>query len=429
MRLGSIRARLLAWSAVLTFGALLFAWLALSGLLHDFVARRLEAELAATARGILAASTWDDTGTFTVSPAPADPRFERPVSGWYWQVTGADGVLARSESLLGGQVEASGGAHLGPDGAALIAWTEDYTAPGDAGRLTVTVTLPAAEAAAELAAVRRPLAVSLATLAVALLLAQGLAVSTGLSDLTRFARGVAALRDGRAETLPDARSAELQPLAEELARLVAAKTAQLDRARAAAADLAHALKTPLAVLANRAGPEDAELIARMNRILDWHLRRARAAGAGLNPAARTDVTAVLADLGLVLGPEARRRGVAIETAAEGAPHFRGDAEDLAEILSALAENAVKWARSRVRISARACPEGLEIAIADDGPGIPAPERDRLLARGARLDEGTPGHGLGLAIAADRIRAYRGRLVLDEAETGGLRVCVILPAAR
>lgn len=428
MRPGSITGRLLAWSAGLTLGALVFAWFALSVLLEDFVTRRLDGELEAAARAVMAASGWDETGAFSVVPPPADPRFERPMSGWYWQVTDENGVLARAASLLGGRVETRGATYLGPDGAELVVHSEDFTAPGDARRLTVTVTLPAAEAAAELSAVRSPLALSLAVLGVAVLLAQGLAVRAGLADLTRFARSVAAMRDGRAVVLPEVRSAELRPLAEELSRLVAAKTAQLERARAAAADLAHALKTPLAVLANRAGPEDAVLIARMNRMLDWHLRRARAAGAGLDPAARTDVSQVLKDLELVLGAEARRRGVTIETAATDAPAFRGDAEDLAEILSALAENAVKWAARRVRISARACREGLEIAIFDDGPGIPAPERDRLLARGVRLDRSTPGHGMGLAIAADRISAYGGRLVLDEAEEGGLCARVVLPAA-
>lgn len=124
---------------------------------------------------------------------------------------------------------------------------------------------------------------------------------------------------------------------------------------------------------------------------------------------------------------APRRGLTLEIGASHAPDFRGDPEDLAEIVFALAENAVKWASARVRVAGRRCPEGLMIEITDDGPGIPEGARARLLTRGARLDEAVPGHGLGLAIASDRIAAYGGRLELGEADGGGLAVVVILPA--
>jgi signal transduction histidine kinase len=427
MTLGSIRARMLAWSAGLTLGALVLAWVALSAVLADFVNRRLDAELTAAARGVMAAAEWDAAGAFAVLPPPADARFDRPLSGWYWQVSDGAGVLARSPSLVTGKLGPDGADRTGPDGAALVAHVAAFTAPGDGRRLTVTVTLPAAEAAAELAAIRRPLALALAVLAAALMAAQVLAVRAGLVDLTRFARAVAAVRDGQSETLPPAQAAELRPLSDELSRLIAANAAQLDRARAHAGDLAHALKTPLAVLANRATPDDAALIDRMDRTIRWHLKRARAVAAGLDPNAHAAVAPVLDDVALVLTPEARRRGVTIEVAAKDVPDFRGDAEDLAEIIGALAENAVKWAHSAIRLAARACPEGLQITLTDDGPGIPEADRARLLTRGARLDETTPGHGLGLAIAADRIAAYGGRLYLCDAPTGGLAVAVTLPA--
>lgn len=426
MRLGSIRARMLAWSAGLTLGALVLAWLALSAVLADFVSRRLDAELTAAARGVMAAAGWDAAGAFAVLPPPADARFDRPLSGWYWQVSDGALVLARSPSLVTGNLGADGTGRTGPDGAALVAHQAIFTAPGDGRRLTVTVTLPAAEATAELAAIRHPLALALAVLGAALMAAQVLAVRAGLVDLTRFARAVAAVRDGKADTLPPAQAAELRPLSDELSRLIAANAAQLTRARAHAGDLAHALKTPLSVLANRAKPEDAALIDRMDRMIRWHLKRARAAAAGLDPSAFAPVATVLDDVALVLTHEARRRSVTLEVTAASAPDFRGDAEDLAEIIGALAENAVKWASACVRIAARRCPEGVEITITDDGPGIAEAERARLMTRGARLDETIPGHGLGLAIAADRIASYGGHLTLGQARGGGLAVTVTLP---
>lgn len=423
----SIRARLLLWSAGLTLAALGVAWLAMSAVLADFVARRLEAELAAAARAVMAAAEWDADGGFAVIPPPADPRFDRPLSGWYWQVADGTAVLARGASLVTGSLGVDGTAAAGPDGAALVSHVAAFTAPGDGRTLAVTVTLPAREAAAELAAIRRPLAAALAVLGAALLAAQGLAVRAGLADLTRFARGVAAVRDGTAEALPDAQAAELRPLAAELARLIAANAAQIDRARAHAGDLAHALKTPLAVLANRAGPADAPLIDRMDRIIRWHLKRARAAVTGPDSMARCAVAPVLADLARVLAPDARRRGVTLTLDAAGVPPVRADAEDMFEILGALAENAVTWARAAVHVAAHPVPGGVEITIADDGPGIPAPDRDRLLHRGVRLDETTPGHGLGLAIVADRVAACGGTLTLEDAAGGGLRVRLRLPA--
>lgn len=418
---------MLAWSAGLTVAALVIAWFALSAVLADFVNRRLQAELTAAARGVMAAAGWDAAGAFGLRPPPADPRFERPLSGWYWQVADGTAVLARAPSLVTGNLGPDGAGRTGPDGAALVAHVARFTAPGDGRRLIVTVTLPAAEAAAELAAIRRPLALALAVLGAALLAAQVLAVRLGLVDLTRFARAVAAVRDGRATALPPAQAAELSPLSDELNRLLAANAAQIDRARAHAGDLAHALKTPLAVLANRAAPADAALIDRMDRIIGWHLKRARAAAAGLDPAAHAAVAPVLEDVAMVLTPEARRRGVTLRIAAEGVPDFRGDPEDLAEIVGALAENAVKWARASARIEAAPRTGALAITVADDGPGIPEADRAHLLARGARLDEALPGHGLGLAIAADRTAAYGGRLELGQAEGGGLAVTVTLPA--
>lgn len=424
---GSIRGRMLAWSAGLTLGALALAWVVLSAVLADFVHRRLDAELTAAARGVMAAAGWSVEGRFAVVPPPPDPRFDLPLSGWYWQVGDGATVLARSASLVTGDLGADGTGRTGPGGVALRVATVAFTAPGDGRQLVVTVSLPAAEAEQELAAIRRPLAVALVVLAAALLAAQAVAVRAGLSDLTRFVRTVAAVRDGSAGQLPQARTTELRPLSDELNRLLAANARQLDRARAHAGDLAHALKTPLAVLSNRAGPEDAALIDRMDRIIRWHLKRARAAAAGLDPAARAAVAPVLGDVALVLTPEARRRGVALHLAAGAAPDFHGDAEDLAEIVGALAENAVAWARSLVRIEATGGPDGLRITLTDDGPGIPAAERERLLTRGARLDEAAPGHGLGLAIAADRVAAYGGRITLSDADGGGLCVVVTLPS--
>lgn len=424
----SLQSRLLLWAGSLTVLALVAAWLALSAVLEDFVGRRLAAEQIAVGRGIMAGAEWQANGILRLTSAPADPRFDVPLSGWYWQVADGTRVLLRSASLVTGDLGAEGQVTIGPDGAGLRLHHARFTAPGDGQELIVTVSLPQAELHRELGSVRQPLVLALLILGGALLAAQGIAVRAGLMDLTRFTQAVAQLRDGKRIQFEPPRAAELQPLAKELDRLVATNRAQVERARAHAGDLAHALKTPLSVLANRADPEDAALFARMDQLVSWHLKRARAAGAGFDPAARTAVGPVLEDIALVSGSEAQRRGITLKIAPVTVPDFRGDAEDLIEMIGNLVENAVKWAASQVTVAAQAGQGRLMITVEDDGPGIADAQRATLLKRGARLDEGVPGHGLGLAIVHDRAVLYDGTLDLETSEQGGLLARLDLPAA-
>lgn len=424
--MSSIRGRLLLFSAGLTAAALLTAWAGVSLLLEGFVGRRMEADLQAALRGVMAASDWRAGGEFAVSPPPADPRFAAPLSGWFWQVSDGGRILARSESLVTGDLGPAGEGPLRPQAAALVLRQARFTAPGDGRLLIAAAALPQAELERELAAIRRPLTAALLILGAALIAAQMLAVRLGLRGLARFAADVARLREGELKALPPPAAAELRPLAEELDRLTAANAETVARARAHAGNLAHALKTPLAILIDRAGPEDAALIARMDRTIRWHLKRARTAAP--SPRGRASTREVLADLALVLGPEARRRGIALSFDAEAAPDFRGDAEDLTEMIGNLAENAVKWAQSAVEVRAFASGGRLRVAVRDDGPGIAAEDRARLTARGARLDEAVPGFGLGLAIVGDLCALYGAALLLEAAEGGGLQAVLDLPAA-
>ena len=423
----SLRGQLLAWSAGLTVLALGAAWLGLTVVLSDFVQTRLQAELRASLRAVMASAQWTDAGVLVVTPPPPDPRFEQPLSGWFWQVSDGQQVLARASSLVTGTLGAEGLAQSGPDGEPLQTLRQAFTAPGDGRSLVASVSLPQSEARDAIARIRAPIWIGLALLGGALALAQVIAIRLGLRDLTRFAAQVSAIRQGKADTVDVPQMTELQPLAAELTRLLAANAAQIARARAAAADLAHALKTPLAVLSNRATPEDAEVLSRLDRMIRWHLTRARQGADGGDPAARCPVAPVLQDVVLVVGADARRRAISFTLAVDDAPDFRGDPEDLGEIVAALAENAVGWAKGQVRITARADDDLLRITIDDDGPGIAPQARAALLQRGARLDSRDGGHGLGLAIADDRVRAYGGQLRLDASDLGGLRVDMRLPA--
>lgn len=275
-------------------------------------------------------------------------------------------------------------------------WTASAQASGDGRGPVVTVTLPCAEADAALSRIRRPLATALVVLGAWL-----------LTDLERFVHGSAALRDGRANALPEMRGGGgVAPLAAELSRLIAARDGQTARSRAQRADLGHALNIPLAVPADRAGTEDAALSTRMDTMIRWQLNRMRASDAGLDPAARAATSS---------------------TQSAGSPDVRGAAEDPTEILGALAENAVARARRIVRLASFAQDGHLVVEIGDDGPGVPAAYRARVPERGARPDDAAPSHGL--AIAADRVQAsgapWRSRTSLQAA----LLASVTLPAAR
>ncbi|MFN3643067.1 MAG: sensor histidine kinase [Gemmobacter sp.] len=416
----SLAARLMLAAAGLTVMALAAAWVALSALLADFVDRRLAAELEAALRGVMAAAAWDDEGRLTVDPPPPDPRYEQPGSGWGWAVAEGGAVLAAAPSLLGAPIAAPGA----------ILRARDFTAPGEARMLTVTVSLPAAERAAALDRIRRPLLASLVVLGLALAAAQLLAIRLGLGAVRRFAADLDRLRLGRLDRLPEPGVRELVPLARALNALLTANADTVARARTHVGNLAHALKGPLATLTLRARGRDAALLAQMDRMIRWHLRRAAAAGPMAGIARAAQVGPLLADLALVFAPQAERRGLTLDLDPGRLPAFAGEAQDLAEMLGNLIENALAHAGSTVRLTAPdAGPGRLVLAIEDDGPGIPPAERDRLMARGARLDEGGDGSGLGLAIVADLAGLYGGTLSLGAAPAGGLSARLDLPAAR
>jgi signal transduction histidine kinase len=261
--------------------------------------------------------------------------------------------------------------------------------------------------------------------------------------LRRLQQGLAEVHAGRAQQLGGRFPREVQPLVDDFNAVLDRNAEIVERARKQAGDLAHGLKTPLAVLAQgadaaRAQPERlpglpalvAEQVAHARRQVDWQLARARAAAARAVPGVHAEVAPIVAGLLRVMDRVHADRGLRLEAAPiDPGLAFAGEAHDLQEMLGNLLDNACKWARHEVRVSASGGEGGtrLRLQVDDDGPGIDAAQRERALARGARLDESAPGSGLGLAIVHDRVRLYGGAMVLDVAPGGGLRVAVELPA--
>jgi signal transduction histidine kinase len=283
------------------------------------------------------------------------------------------------------------------------------------------------------------LAVLLLVLAVVLLGAGFAQARSGLLPLGQLRSRLSAVRDGQERRIDGTYPAEVQPLVNDLNSLLDHRDKAVQRALAKAGDLAHGLKTPLAVLAQEADRVDAEghrevadtihhQVERMRRQIDYHLARARAAASGGTPGAHCVVLVSAEGLSRTLLRIYAARGLDIEVNISPEHSIRGQREDLDEMLGNLLDNACKWAKSAVRVQSLREDGSIVILVDDDGPGIVPEMRDVVLQRGVRADEAAPGSGLGLSIVRDLAEVYGGTISLENSSQGGLRARLQLPAS-
>jgi len=265
-----------------------------------------------------------------------------------------------------------------------------------------------------------------------------LQVRKGLSPFDELRARLSAVREGKDQRIGGSYPTEVQPLVNDLNALLDHREQIVRRAQAKAGDLAHGLKTPLAVLAQEvervkaAGqPELAASIGqqleRMRRQVEYHLAHARAAASGATPGARCEVRASAEGLIRTLMRLYADRGIAIQLDPGPEYSVQTQREDLEEMLGNLLDNACKWAKSRITVASSANAGSILITVDDDGPGLDPAKRDLVLQRGVRADEAAPGSGLGLAIVRDLAELYGGSIALDASPTGGLRSRLQLPA--
>jgi signal transduction histidine kinase len=277
-----------------------------------------------------------------------------------------------------------------------------------------------------------------ALVAVLCMLLGFLQVRRGMSPINQLRNRLAAVHQGVDARVGGGYPAEVQPLVDDLNALLDERERRVARAMAKAGDLAHGLKTPLAVLAHEAqqaraaghGQLAAEIdqqIDRMRRQIDYHLAHARSAASSAAPAARASIAASAEGLVRVLQRLHAERDLRIEIDAPASHAFRGQREDLDEMLGNLLDNACKWAGTQVRLSCSKAGEQIVIAVDDDGPGIERSMREGVMQRGVRADEAAQGSGLGLAIARDLAEMYGGSISLEESPLGGARARLALPA--
>jgi signal transduction histidine kinase len=255
----------------------------------------------------------------------------------------------------------------------------------------------------------------------------------GLSPLTDLRARLNEMRDGRARRLEGAYPGEVQPLVDDLNALLDDRERRVTRAMAKAGDLAHGLKTPLAVLARAAGHADLaatidQQVARMRRQIEHHLAQSRAAAAGGTGAARCLLKDSADGLARTLYRLHADRGLTIEVDVPADLAVRVQREDLDEMLGNLLDNACKWTKTRVRVTSSLLDGRVVVMVDDDGPGIEAAMREAVLQRGVRADEAAPGSGFGLAIVRELAEIYGGAVTLAASPEGGVRASLSLPRA-
>ena len=418
-----------------------------------------EQQLRTIAFGVLGAAD-EQGGTIVVATDQVAPRLRRPQDGLYAfvEVVG-QGVVWRSPSAAVRGValpknplarRPAPGEHVfARESAARFAFAYTVIWEPSNTRATIWVLADSGPYREQIADFRRNAALGLVGATLAFVVIQFAAVRWGFAPLRRMVARIHALEAGERADIGHDYPAELGGLARNLNHFVAYERENRDRYRRAMDDLAHSLKTPLAVLKNvvRELRQDTatvvgEQLERMETTVAHQLARAVATRPVLPPTPLA-VLPLAARITHALQRAYMEKGVAVEAPWDRdeelpeanfrprdapSPTVRVDETDAMDMLGNLIENAFKYARSQVRISAQSTPGGVETVIEDDGEGIPAAQRELVLQRGARAQDAVAGQGIGLAVVVELAATYGGRLALQESELGGLAARLELPSA-
>jgi len=452
----SLVLRLVRGAIIWALPLLLLTALTLTWLYRNTTYRSFDDPLVSAVTALIATADVKDNA-LTLTREPLDPRYQRALSGRYWlggflQDDGGIEPISASRSLLEAtlvlppeavmELQAQQGEEVrarteGPDTNEMLRLVARQVVLPNMNTPVVVVA-----AADSRAASRSIFRFALTATGLMLLISMGLVtavvtqVRTGLKPLFDLRDRVADVREGRAGQVDGVYPTEIQPLATELNSLITHNKDVVERARTHVGNLAHALKTPLAVLQNEAQSSKttpSEIVSRqtetMKQQVDHHLRRARAAARGQAIGVSTDVTETLGGLARTLSRIYGRKNIDFDIDLMEGLMFRGEKRDLEEMAGNLMDNGCKWTKTSLEVRSFVNPEdetSFIIVVSDDGPGMAEDQYVEALKRGARLDEATPGSGFGLAIVDDLAKAYKGSMSLGKSDMGGLKVTLSLP---
>jgi signal transduction histidine kinase len=460
MRSNSLAFRLTASAAIISIILFVAAGVLLADLFRSAVERNFDERLRAVLDGILSNVDIAADGEALGMQSPlADTRFALPLSGWYWQITplgeGGGGRLVSAslldqqlvlqpEQLASRDIEGVARFYLkDAKGTQLRGIEQRYSFPGSDRQYSIVVAGNFDELKGEIWAYTNALVLVLAFLGLGFLGSVIVQVRYGLRPMKALRAELNAIREGQSDKLVGEYPEEIEPVARELNLMIQANAEIVERARTQVGNLAHALKTPLSVLTNEAsnhrGPL-AEKIKEQAQVMrdqvSLYLDRARRAARAQTLGTATGVKSVVDAITRTLTRIHHNKRIEIAVDVPDTLKFRGEQQDLEEMVGNLLDNAFKWATRRIVVRAGQLKEPgadgriwLEIAVEDDGPGLPASRRAEALKRGRRLDETKPGSGLGLSIVSETASMYSGRIQLDNAALGGLRTVLTLPAVQ
>lgn len=439
----TISGRLIVFSTVFFVVAIVVAsailWLVVAGVVREQVDQRLDTQIEALRSALISGPD----GAAMLSVQLDGPPFDRPRSGWYWQVSG-EGVQLASRSLSGGTIETPGhafewrqlfGGIPRPGGATELRGQALHSRVTEAtvGNRIVTISATAPESALTAPAFRSLmwLLPVMALLGGSLIAGTVLQVRYGLRPLRQMTADIGAVVTGNRSNLPEPEVDELRPVASEINRLIDRNAQRLADTRVHFANMAHGLKTPVAsmmlALDDRNDPDGSmrQLIERIGLRIRHHLADGRRASAGDGARSNSIARSRFDDLILALQRIYPDKQLSIKCEVDPSISVGCEAEDFDEIFGNILDNAFKWASSRIHIFAKMKGPVVKIEISDDGPGMPESRIDDAFQPGRRFDETVAGDGFGLGISKELIELYGGRIIASPGNPG-LVVYVELP---
>ncbi|MBZ9669468.1 ATP-binding protein [Mesorhizobium sp. ES1-3] len=446
----SLTFRVIAFSTVWAILTLVVIFTLITTLYRQASERGFDSLLSAHLFNLIGSVGISDSGALTGSPDLGDLRFSEPNSGWYWSVEPAsEGVHGDLHSSSMTRTVPSPGvadvpfnanfqrsyAAQGINGEELVVFESEFVLDTKNRAARFRVMGNKTELEQEIGTFQRRLLTYLGLFGIGMIAINAIAILLGLQPLRRVRNALAMVREGTAQRLDGRFPAEIEPLANETNALIENNKRIVERSRTQVGNLAHSLKTPLAVLLNEGralggakGQLISEQAASMQKQIDHYLQRARVAAQRDSVVYRTPVTPLVQRMVRVLQKLNPQTSLSLSLPATEIV-FAGEREDLEELLGNLLENAMKWSKSVVSVAVAPLTGSgdnlFEISIEDDGPGIPEDKAREAVKRGRRLDETKPGTGLGLAIVADLVNEYGGGLVLERSGMGGLKAVVRL----